>query len=71
MRIKNRFGPDDELPNLASLIRYDVAVPNQADPHFIAFPVFHRKDGTWAATSPLAVGIPLVCGAHRYRRATE
>jgi len=26
---------------------------------------WRMEDGTWAATSPLAVGIPLVCTAHR------
>jgi len=27
---------------------------------------WRREDGTWAATSPLAVGIPLVCTAYPF-----
>ncbi|SRR6266403_1345079 len=45
MRIENRIGLGDVLPNLADMLRYDVAFQNQADPHLIAFPVFHTKDG--------------------------
>jgi len=45
MRLESRFGVNDKLPNLADMLRYDVAFQSTVSPEYVAFPVFGTKHG--------------------------
>lgn len=48
MRMESRFGSD--LPNVADMLRYDVAFQSKVSPEYIAFPTFGTKDGNLGGT---------------------